>query len=364
MGVAASTRSPLTGAHDGRWARERARRPTPARRLTAVTTTAGRADEREDALAPTARRRPGLSRTADGRAFRRPQPAARTPDTDRAGRLGRHAGDHRARRRAALLEPRAARATSSSTRPTTPRTAGRCGATATASAGATTPTRRSSRAASPRRLTQGDPAMVVHPEVGKWLIGAGRAGLRLRAARVALPQRGGRHAHGAGDDPARPAADRLDAARRRRRGAAVLRRPALHAVPARPARHLRRLLPALRRLLPGRRPRLGPAPAGRPRRTDRRSTRDGWGPVRGAALAALAARRRRALRARGRQQVERADPAGRLRAARAGLGHRRPARPRGALAAAQDRGRRRPARLRLPGRWSRSSSTSPPGPGG
>ena len=47
--------------------------------------------------------------------------------------------------------------------------------------------------------------------------------------------------------PAGPPADRLDAARLRRRAAAVLRRAAVRAVPAGAARHLRGVLPALRR---------------------------------------------------------------------------------------------------------------------
>ena len=167
--------------------------------------------------------------------------------------------------------------------------------------------------------------MVVHPEVGKWLIGLGEQPLRHRPVRLAGRQRGRRHADGAGDGPAGPPAHRLDAAGLHRRAAALLRRPALRAVAAGAARHLPGVLPALRGLLPGRRPGLGPAPDGAAGAD--RLPHDGLG---------LGAGARAALAARGgwrpgcasglavRHQVERAGPARGVRAAGVGLGRRRP----------------------------------------
>ena len=52
--------------------------------------------------------------------------------------------------------------------------------------------------------------MIVHPEVGKWLIAAGRALLRDGPVRLADRLGRGRLADGPGDVPARPPADRLD----------------------------------------------------------------------------------------------------------------------------------------------------------
>ena len=87
------------------------------------------------------------------------------------------ARDHAAGPRSAAVAPRPAGRGSSSTRPTTPRTPGRwptsatCATTSTRSAGSTSTTRSST--APPTGLWKGDPSMVVHPEVGKWLIALG-----------------------------------------------------------------------------------------------------------------------------------------------------------------------------------------------
>ena len=125
------------------------------------------------------------------------------------------------------------------------------------------------------------PDMVVHPEVGKWLIGAGRE--RLRDGPVRLAGRLGRRrlADGAGDDPARAPGHPLHPARPGRRAADVLRRPAARALPAGAARHLPGVLRAVRGQLHGRRPRLGPRPAGaRWCRRARGWRPASWGPVR------------------------------------------------------------------------------------
>ena len=190
--------------------------------------------------------------------------------------------------------------------------------------------------------------MVVHPEAGKWLIAPGRGGLRDDPVRLAGRLRRRRHADGDGDDPAGPPAHRLHAARLRRGLLLCFDGLRVRAVPAGPARHLPGVLPALRRRLPGRRPGLGTA-AARPARA-RRLPRDGLGlgPGPRAALAALAARRRRVLRAGLRHEVERGLPAGGLRDPGVAVGRRRPPGDRGAAAAAALAGRRRAAGLRLP----------------
>ena len=236
------------------------------------------------------RRTEGLSTTADDRvvpsARRRLAPALR--NDDRFSGWVATAGGHAARRVPAALAARAAAASSSSTRPTTPRTPGRCGTTATSPATSTARTRRSSTATS-TGCGPSSPSMVVHPEAGKWLIGLGEAAVRDGPVRVADRHGGGRHADGAGDGPAGAPADRVDAAGLRGRTAAVLRRPAVRAVAAGAARRLPGVLPAVRGGLPGRRPRLGPRPAGPAgaRRTSRWRPRLGPGP--GAAVAPVAA---------------------------------------------------------------------------
>ena len=101
-------------------------------------------------------------------------------------------------------------------------------------------------------------SMIVHPEVGQVADRGGRALLRDGPVRLADRLGGGRLADDPGDVPAGAAADRLDRARLRRRAAALLRRPALRAVAAGAAGHLRGVLPALRRRGPGQRPRLVP----------------------------------------------------------------------------------------------------------
>ncbi|MEI2820357.1 MAG: hypothetical protein V9E81_09150 [Marmoricola sp.] len=87
-------------------------------------------------------------------------------------------------------------------------------------------------------LWTGDPEMIVHPEVGKWLIGAGEALFWVHALRLALRLCGGRHLNGLRDDPTGPTAHRLQCARRHRRPAHVFRRASTRALPTSPARHL------------------------------------------------------------------------------------------------------------------------------
>ena len=106
--------------------------------------------------------------------------------------------------------------------------------------------------------------MVVHPEVGKWLIGLGEKLFGFTPLGWRVVPAIDRHAADPGDDPVRTPPHRLDAARLRRRADPELRRPRVRAVAAGPARHLRGVLPALRGALPGPRPRLVPRPAGRP----------------------------------------------------------------------------------------------------
>ena len=64
---------------------------------------------------------------------------------------------------------------------------------------------------------QDDPSMVVHPEVGKWLIAPGREGVRDGPVRLADRRGRRRVADGAGADPAGTPPHRLDDARLRRR---------------------------------------------------------------------------------------------------------------------------------------------------
>ena len=186
---------------------------------------------------------------------------------------------------------------------------------------------------------------------------AGREGLRDGPVRLAGRRGRRRRADGPGDGPAGPAADRLDAARLRRRPAAVLRRHAVRAVAAGAARHLRGVLPAVavHCLVADRdwsRARLAALLA--PRRRPGRH-RLGAGPR--AAVAALAGRGRRLLGAGVRHQVGGRLPAGGVRAAdlllergRAAVVRRpRAAAPLGARrrrAGVRQRGARRPARVR------------------
>ena len=96
---------------------------------------------------------------------------------------------------------------------------------------------------------------VVHPPVGKWMIAAGRAGLRRRRPFGLAVLRGRRrHPVGADARPDRPAAVPLHAPRLHRRAAAGGRRPPLRAQPHRPARHLPHVLGAGGVRLPARRP--------------------------------------------------------------------------------------------------------------
>ena len=180
-----------------------------------------------------------------------------------------------------------------------------------------------------------EPSMIVHPEVGKWLIALGEHffGMDPFGWRIASAVVGSLMV--AGDVPARAAADRLDRPGLRRRPAALLRRPALRAVPTGAARHLHGVLPALRRGGPGQRPRLVPRAGWPGSARNRWPTRRGFGPVRGPALPAVAAGRRRLLRARGRDEVDRAVPDGRVRPAGLGLELGRPPVVRGALAGAE-----------------------------
>ena len=102
-------------------------------------------------------------------------------------------------------------------------------------------------AGNPDGLWKDTASMAVHPDLGKWLIGLGEKafGMDPFGWRVAVGRR--RLADDRGDGPAGPPDDRVDAARRRRRPAAVLRRDAVRALAARAARHLRGVLhPAAR----------------------------------------------------------------------------------------------------------------------
>ena len=196
---------------------------------------------------------------------------------------------------------------------------------------------------------------------------AGREGVRDGPVRLAGLRGGGRLADDPGDVPLRPAGHRLHPARLRRRAAAQPRRPAPGAVAAGAARHLPGVLPALRRALPGRRPRLAAAPAGRDRRPRRHGARHrcpALGPGAATPLPALAGRRRRLLRARRGHEVGRALPPRGVRDPGVGLERRRPTVLRGAVAGAPLGAHRRRPGLRVT--WSAwaSSSTSSPGPAG
>ena len=274
---APAVRSP---AHARRWARrQRARRPTSARRLTAVTRAGSTATARRPD-APRPGGPPACSRTADGRAVPAPSPArAAALRTTRWSAGWSRSAVTAAGRLPAVLEPRPRRSEFAFDETYYAKDGWSLWQHGYAQNWVEKPTTRSSTGARPgpadRRPDDGGA-----PRGRQVADRARRAALRLRAVRVAGRQRGRRHAHGAGHGPAGAAADRLDAARRRGRAAAVLRRPALRALPAGPARHLRRVLPAQRGLLPGRRPRLGPRAAGR---LAERTPVDplGWGPVRG-----------------------------------------------------------------------------------
>ena len=95
-----------------------------------------------------------------------------------AHRVDRRPRDHRPGVLPALVAARHPAPVLASTRPTTPRTPGRCSTTATCAATSRTPTRRSSTARRPG-CGQDSPSMVVHPEVGKWLIALGEKGFGM-----------------------------------------------------------------------------------------------------------------------------------------------------------------------------------------
>ena len=141
-----------------------------------------------------------------------------------------------------------------------------------------------------------------------------------------------------------------------------LRRPGVRAVPAGPARHLRGVLAALRRVLPGAdrdwyRARMAD-------RVDGQVEGDGWGPVRALLFRPWLLVSGHLLGAGLRQQVGGDLPAGRVRPARCRL-----VRGCAEILRRQLRGRRRRSwstgsRRSSTSCWSRSSSTSPPGPAG
>ncbi len=171
-------------------------------------------------------------------------------------------------------------------------------------------------------LWTGAPNMVVHPELGKWLIALGENafGMDPFGWRIASADRG--RADGDGDDPARAPGHPLHDAGPGRGAADVLRRTAPGAVPAGPAGPVRRLLHALRRQLHGRRPRLGPRADGEGR-ADGHTARAGVVGA-AAAVAAVAAGHGGVLGAGHRHEVVGAVPVGRLRPADVGLGLGRP----------------------------------------
>ena len=136
--------------------------------------------------------------------------------------------------------------------------------------------------------------------------------------------------------PAGPPADRLDAARRGRRAAALLRRPAVRALPARAARHLRGVLHPAARCTAWSPTATGTAP-GWPGSSSPTAAghRRAPGPVRGLLCRPWLLAGRRLLGAGVRHQVGGALPAGGVRAAALALERRRPAlvrRPRRAAA--------------------------------
>ncbi|VXC48564.1 hypothetical protein NOCARDAX2BIS_640002 [Nocardioides sp. AX2bis] len=180
---------------------------------------------------------------------------------------------------------------------------------------------------------------------------ARREGLRHGPLRLAGLRRGRGGADGAGDVPPRAPADRVDPARLPGRAAADARRRPPRAVPAGPARHLPGALPALRRGLRGQRPGVVPRAAG-PRHGRRaRPRRLGAGPR--AALASLAAHRRRRVGPGARHEVDRRLPPGRLRDPGLALERRCAPLGRGTPGAAALGRRRRAARVRAPGRGRR-----------
>ncbi len=174
---------------------------------------------------------------------------------------------------------------------------------------------------------------------------ARREGLRDGPVRLAGDVRGGRRADGARAVPPGPPDDRLAAARLRRRPPAHPRRPALRALPVGAARHLPRVVPAVRRGVRGQRPLLDAGPDGAAgRRAGRRRARPRClGAGARPAAAPVAAARRHLLRPGGRHQVDGAVPDGGVRAA--GLAVERGGAPlvrRPVAGAALGAGRRRP----------------------
>ena len=264
----------------------------------------------------------------------------------------------------------ARRTPSSSTRPTTPRTPGRCCTSATPATTSTTTASANEHILAGQTtgpLEADDASMVVHPEVGKWLIGARREDLR-----------DGRRSAG-GSSPAIVGSlmilVMIRLVRRltgstllglRRRPAAVLRRAAVRALAARPARHLRGLLRAA-----------APCTAWSPTAT---GTAPGWpgcvpGQVGDAAW--LGPGPRRCCSGRGcssrasagawpaARKWEAALPAGGVRAPGCGSGAPAPvARSASRWSLLQSVARRRRAGASSTSCSSACSSTSPPGPAG
>ena len=126
--------------------------------------------------------------------------------------------------------------------------------------------------------------MIVHPEVGKWLIGLGEKLFGMDPVRLARRPGGRRVPDGPGDDPVGCAGSPARRCSAASPGVLLgLRRAGVRALAAGAARHLRGLLPALRRALPGPRPRLVPPARWRDRVPEQIQGPRDWGPVRGAA---------------------------------------------------------------------------------
>ena len=169
---------------------------------------------------------------------------------------------------------------------------------------------------------QDDPSMIVHPEAGKWLIGLGEQVFGLDPTGWRIPSVDRRLADGPGDGPARTPAHRLDRPGLRRRACCSASTASTSCCRGwRCSTSSSRSSPSARSTAssptaPGSAPGW---PGSRPE-----PVTSGFGPVRGAALAAVAGARRRLLRPRRRHQVERPLRAGRLRHPGLGLERRRP----------------------------------------
>ena len=172
------------GAVDDRTDTRRSSQPSRRRTVAPVATRRDR-DRRADARPWGCRGPPtadvGPQRPSAGR-------GRRGADRGPAHRLGGHRRGHALALVPAAVEPRLPAGSSCSTRPTTPRTPGRCCTTATPANTSTTPTPRSSPATSHGMWTTGA-EMVVHPEVGKWLIALGEQlfGMDPFGWRIAAP---------------------------------------------------------------------------------------------------------------------------------------------------------------------------------